>query len=389
MKQLWRAFFWCVFFVFLSLTAWRVLARPSAPQQDHNSAEGFRLALPHYKYAFPRDHGSHPQYATEWWYYTGHLKSNDDGRQFGYQLTFFRIALIPKLNHRTSQWAARDIIFAHLALTNETTGKFYFDERISRANLGLAGAQNSTSIPRVWLDDWNLQFGDNGNKQTLSASGMDKSSTAFGIELSQRALKRPVVHGVNGISQKSAGRGHASHYYSYPRLETAGTVKLDGKEYSVSGLSWFDHEFGSNQLSVEQSGWDWFSMQLDDGRELMIYQLRLKNGNLDPFSSGTLIEKDGRSKHLNLDAFRIEVLDHWSSPASNTRYPSRWKISLPNENLSLAIEPTVAGQELDTKGSTGIIYWEGSVRVLDGDNKVIGRGYVELTGYAQAFNGTF
>jgi predicted secreted hydrolase len=377
--------------------AWRVLAAPGAtlekvatPQKvAANSSEGFRLALPGYKYTFPRDHASHPEYQTEWWYYTGHLQSTH-GENFGYQLTFFRTALTPKLLDRKSKWAVRDIMFAHLALTDETNEKFYFDDRIARANLGLAGAEPGTSTPRIWLDDWDVQFNGNEQVQNLKAASQSGApSTPFSIELSQRVLKSPVIHGQNGVSQKSAGRGRASHYYSFPRLQTTGTIKLSGKEYSVRGESWFDHEFGSNQLSSEQAGWDWFSIQLDDGRELMLYQLRLENGTVDPYSSGTIVEKGGRARHLKLADFSVDVLEWWQSPRSHAKYPARWKVNLPRENLALEIEPAVADQELDTKRSTGLTYWEGSVRVLGANRELIGRGYVELTGYAQQLNATF
>ena len=368
----------------------------AAPRDSKTLSRQFKLALPGYDYSFPRDHFSHPEYQTEWWYYTGHLRSTskgNSGKTFGYQLTFFRTSLSPEETKRASKWATREVVFAHLALTDESNRKFYFTDKISRAALGLAGARSTPAAgkPDIWLDDWQMKFetgnGDaQGNNQKLRAFGSAEDNTSFGLSLSQTAQKPLAIHGENGVSQKSEGRGRASHYYSFTRLKSKGKVRIGGVEYSVSGESWFDHEFGSNQLAQNQSGWDWFSIQLDDGRELMLYQLRLKDGQIDPYSSGTLVEKNGATRHLKRDEFQIEVLDFWNSPRSKAKYPARWNLKVPSENIALQIAPTVAAQELDTKRSTRITYWEGSVRATGTQT---GKGYVELTGYAQEFNGTF
>lgn len=384
--------FLCLSFLASAVNLARVGAlQPLAPSAGTSqpAAPSFRAALPGYKYSFPRDHGAHPDFQTEWWYYTGHLRSTR-GETFGYQLTFFRTALTPRVQNRQSQWATRDVIFAHLALTDETGGKFYFSDRISRAALGLAAAQSTrdTNAPRVWIDDWTMQFkGRDGNEQSFAAFGVAQDgSTPFGLQLTQSALKPPAIHGENGVSQKSEGRGRASHYYSFTRLQTTGKIRIGAREYAVTGQSWFDHEFGSNVLTREQVGWDWFSLQLDDGRELMIFQLRLKNGGADDASSGTVVEKDGRTRHLRRDEFQIEVLENWRSPTSQAKYPSRWKVTVPGENIALQIAPTLANQELDTKRSTNVTYWEGSVRATGTQT---GKGYIELTGYDKAFDGTF
>jgi predicted secreted hydrolase len=376
--------------------AWRAAALlPTAKGAAANDKAGFHLALPGYEYSFPRDHGSHPPYQTEWWYFTGHLESVRSAKKFGYELTFFRRALIPELKNRRSKWATRDIILAHLALTDESGRRFYFSDRASRAALGLAGAQTAqlSRNPRIWLNDWNTQFFDSeGKEQHIAARGTDeRSSTPFSVQLAQRALKKPVVHGENGVSQKADGRGQASHYYSLTRIATKGKDEVAGETYQVTGESWFDHEFGSNQLAANQAGWDWFSIQLGDGRELMLYQLRLKNGAVDAHSSGTLVEKDGRSQHLRRDDFQIEVTGWWQSPHSRAKYPAGWEIRLPKQSIELRVEPTLADQELDTKHSTGITYWEGSVSVRGAQHAraLTGRGYVELTGYARQFNGVF
>lgn len=349
---------------------------------------GFRLALPGHKYSFPRDHASHPNFRTEWWYYTGHLQAGN-GRRFGYELTFFRNALILRLTGRTSKWATRDVVVAHFAVTDETTGKFYCTDRISRAAQGIAGA--ATDKPHVWLGAWDLKFfGKNGAMQTLKAEATNLPKE-IAIDLQQRALKPPVQHGTNGVSQKAAGRGRASHYYSYTRLATTGTLRVGNETFRVQGQSWFDHEFGSNQLSSDEAGWDWFSLQLDDGRELMLYHLRLKNGGSDPYSSGTLVDVGGKAQHLTLSEFSIEPLAQWHSPHTGADYPARWRVTLPGEGLQFDITPTVADQELTTRRSINITYWEGSVRIAGTarGKPMDGVGYVELTGYDKAFKNTF
>lgn len=352
-------------------------------------AENFRLALPGYKFQFPRDHASHPDFATEWWYYTGHLKSKN-GRRFGYQFTFFRFALTPQLKGRTSKWATRDVIAGHFAITDETNGKFYFCDRSARAAAGLAGADPKT--PHVWLNDWKLRH--TGNKQVFQARGNSFNSQTSGlpmsISLTQIPAKPPVIHGINGFSQKAAGIGRASHYYSFTRLLSSGTIRLGNESFAVTGESWFDKEFGSSLLAENQTGWDWFSLQLSDGRELMFFQIRLRGGGIDPYSSGTLIEKNGKSRHLRREEFQITPLAIWTSAASGGKYPSKWRISVPREKIQLNLEPTVAAQELITKRSTNVTYWEGSIRVQGtaAGRPITGRGYVELTGYQSAFNAT-
>jgi predicted secreted hydrolase len=272
---------------FAGLRAAPPLSRPAGVAvQSKAGAAAYRLALPGYKYAFPRDHASHPAFSTEWWYYTGHLRTRD-GRRFGYELTFFRQALAPQIPKRASQWATRDIIFAHFAITDEAKRKFYFTDRIARSAAGIAGA--GTKTPRIWLGDWDLRF--SGGEQTMRALGASDDSTRFGLELTQTPQKAPIIHGENGVSQKAKGRGRASHYYSFTRLSTRGTLRIGNERFQVSGQSWFDHEFGSNQLAAGQVGWDWFSLQLEDGRELMLYRMRLRGGGTDPYSSGTLVER--------------------------------------------------------------------------------------------------
>ncbi len=353
---------------------------------DAVAKPAFRPALPGYKFQFPRDHGSHPEYQTEWWYYTGHLRAAD-GHRFGYQLTFFRTALTPSTASRTSKWAVRDVIFSHFALSDIDGKRFYNTDRISRAALQLAGADRAgTKSPRVWIDNWAMRFGGrSGETQTLSAAGED-SGTPFSLSLTQRALKPPVVHGTRGVSQKSPGAGHASHYYSFTRLATRGTVRLGSEVFAVTGQSWFDHEFGSNQMTPNQTGWDWFSLQLADGRELMLYQLRLNGGKIEPLSSGTLVEKDGTTRHLKLSDFVIEPLSTWRSPHTKGVYPAKWRLKIPRRNIELEVSPLLADQELLPKRGAPFNYWEGAVEV-SGTQR--GEGYVEMTGYSAPMGGAF
>ena len=354
----------------------------------------YKLALPGYTFQFPRDHGSHPPYSTEWWYYTGHLKSSE-GREFGFQATWFRTALAPSIR-RQSKWATRDIYFAHFALTDASGKKFYFTDKIGRGNLGLSGADADKSAPRVHVGDWNLQFGmGDGKTQRIRLNGAsDQSATKgqnFGVQLDFRALQPPTIHGERGVSQKSSGVGRASHYYSFCNLDTHGKVQLNGETFTVTGRSWFDHEFGSSQLESDQMGWDWLSIQLNDGRELMLYHLRLRGNRVEPLSSGTLVERDGRTRHLKLSGFRLTPLSQ-TTVASGTRYPTSWKIEVPSLGMSLVSTPALADQELrPVRSGVNLTYWEGLISLSGTANgrAVRGMGYLEMTGYAKSFGGTF
>jgi len=349
--------------------------------------EDFKRALSGRTFSFPQDHFSHPEFKTEWWYYSGHLQSlGQDGKSFGYQLTFFRTGLAREAKHQKSKWSIQDLYFAHLAITDESRRKFGYLEKMSRGSLGEAGAfpyQASEKTFRIWIEDWSIE-GKGPGMQNHSLKAGDRN---FGIELMLAPEKSPVIHGQNGISQKAEGEGYASHYYSILRLKTEGKIFLQKEEVPVQGISWMDHEFGSTQLREYQVGWDWFSLQLDKGPELMFYQIRQKDGKIDPYSSGTIILHDGTNQHLPKKDFQIEVLKQWKSQKSGAIYPSKWKIKIPGHQIELTLSPTVKDQELVTKESTRVTYWEGSVKV-EGTyqgNPIKGMGYVELTGYAKAF----
>lgn len=342
----------------------------------------FRLALPGRSFVFPADHAAHPEFKTEWWYYTGHLQGQG-GEQFSYQLTFFRVGLLPRPPAGRSAWLAHTLYFAHLALTDITGRRFQFFERASRGALGLAGA--ATERYHVWLGDWQAFLKPDGRHR------LEARTPELSLALDLQPLKPPVIHGQNGVSQKAAGLGYASHYYSLTRLATRGELRYQGRIYQVQGRSWMDHEFSSSQLAPEQVGWDWFSLQLADGQELMLYLLRRQDGTLDPHSSGTWVEATGRSHHLPWGSFRVTTLGHWRSPKSGATYPALWRLEIPAWNADLTLQPTLADQELLTARSTQVTYWEGSVTVTGqvAGKPVTGQGYVELTGYAGSLGGRF
>ncbi len=350
---------------------------PSA-DDSHNR---FRLALPGYQYQFPRDHGSHDEFRTEWWYYTGHLETAE-GRRFGFELTFFRRGIPPDQIHtRPSRWSVDQLYLAHVAITDVSEGQFHFRDRVSRGGLGKAGAD--TTHLHVWLDQWRAESSEpSGDRQTL-----DAQADGMALSLTLAPLKPLVIHGEQGISKKGSAAGQASHYYSFTRLKTMGTLTLGTQAYKVTGTSWMDHEFGSADLSADLVGWDWFSIQLTDNRELMVYRLRRSDGSSDPASSGTLVFPDGHTQHLSASDIRLTPLDTWTSPASKATYPHRWQVSIPSLGLSLNLTPLLADQELRTSRSTQVTYWEGAVAVTGTERgqAIKGQGYVELTGYAEHF----
>jgi len=344
--------------------------------QETESKPVFRLALPGYEYHFPRDFFSHDDFRIEWWYYTGHLE-DDSGRSFGYQLTFFRVALDEKNKmNNSSQWKIDHIYFAHMTLSDIENGKFYFFERINRAGLGQAGAESDQL--KVWNEDWSLTK--KGQAHLLQAR-----EGQVGFDLYLTPSKPLVIHGKEGVSQKGETSGNASHYFTFTRIQTAGQVTLKGKTYHVKGLSWMDHEFSSNQLDQEQIGWDWFSVQLDNDTELMIYQIRKKNGAIEKNSSGTWVDANGRGMHLDLGEYSIQSDRQWVSDQSGTTYPSRWTLEVPKHGIRLEVAPEMPNQELHDLRSISTSYWEGSVKV-SGTVKgasVKGKGYVELVGYTK------
>jgi predicted secreted hydrolase len=331
---------------------------------------------------FPTDYGPHPSFQTEWWYYTGNLEAAD-GRRFGYQLTFFRRALRPpaEREERPSDWATEQIYMAHFAVTDVAGDRHQAFERFSRGAAGLAGA--SLAPYRVWLEDWSVeQRADDPGDVRMRATQAD-----IAIDLHLIDRKGPVLHGQQGYSQKGPEPGNASYYYSQTRLETTGTIQLDGTTFRVEGRSWMDHEFSTSTLAPDQVGWDWFALQFDDGSELMVFQIRRSDGSVDSRSSGTLIDADGQTHHLTQASFAVNVAETWRSPRSGATYPSRWTVRVPSIDLTLAVEPYVADQELNVS----YVYWEGAVG-FSGQRAgvpISGQGYVEMTGYAGSMQEQF
>jgi len=364
-----------VFFICLILLA--AAPYPALPADDWQKVTAPR------KWVFPQDFGAHPEYRTEWWYFTGNLK-DAAGKRYGYQLTFFRQGIRLHAPAPPNAWDIRDIYLAHFAVTDVSNGKFQAADRLSRAGPGLAGA--SREGMQVWLLNWSARM--RGPVIHLEARDTDKE-----LRLDLTPRKPPVIHGQKGFSRKGPAPGQASYYVSLTDLKTHGSLKLPGSAspFEVQGVSWFDQEFGSNQLTQEQKGWDWFSLHLSDGLDLMIYFLRLKDGSVEPASSGTLVGGDGSSRHLKLSDLAVTVLDRWKSPRSKGEYPSRWRIQVPSAKIDLTISPLLADQELQTEGSTGITYWEGAVagKGLSGGREVTCEGYAELTGYAGSLGGIF
>lgn len=368
------------------LGAGLLLARPESgdnPQviglRETPVGEDFKRVTGPEQMVFPRDFGPHPDFRTEWWYYTGNIQG-ENGRSFGYQLTFFRRALLPanQRSPRESDLAVEQVYMAHFALSDISGGRFYAFERFERGAAGLAGSV-STPTYQVWLRDWRVeQVGE--DEYALNA-------TQDGISLNLRLVDRKgiILQGKDGYSQKGPETGNASLYYSQTRLESSGTIKLGEQEVQVSGLSWLDREISTLSLSETQVGWDWFALQLDDGSELMVYVLRNKDGSAGSFSSGTLIRPDSTTIFLKNDDFQVKSSATWTSPISGGTYPAQWQVSVPGENLELHVTPLLEDQELNLSYT----YWEGAVKVSGSSagNPVRGRGYVELTGYAKLLEG--
>lgn len=335
-------------------------------------SEGFAKVLEPRLFRFPEDHGAHNDYRSEWWYFTGNLEDTN-GRRFGYQLTFFRFALASDKIESKSAWRDRQLYMAHFTVSDIEAQRFHSTERFSRTALDLAGARNDRF--QVWLHDWSAE-GINGSifPMRLKAEHDD-----FAIDLLLSTQKPVVLQGDRGFSRKSDKPGNASYYYSYTRLSTEGSVSIDGLSYPVTGYSWMDREWSTSALSEDQAGWDWFSLQLSDDTELMVYQLRLKNGGIDPHSSGALIPDRSDPVALQVDDVKIEVLNEWTSPHSKRTYPSRWRLTIPKQQLQLEVEPLLNDQELNM----AFRYWEGAARVkgTHRGQSVTGFGYVELTGY--------
>ncbi len=341
-------------------------------------AQEYVPALPGYHYEFPRDHFSHPEYQTEWWYYTGNLRAKD-GHHFGFELTFFRQGVSRTPN--PSPWYVHDLYMAHLALSDISGGHYYATERLNRAGPGIAGVNAASEL--VWNGNWQTKIGEKAHE--LRGIG-----DHFSVDLRVAPQKPPVIHGTDGVSQKAAGAGHASHYISFTRMTSAGTVELNGTTYQVDGDTWMDHEFFSDSMNGEEVGWDWLSVQLEDNTELMLYRLRHRDGSVDPYSSGTYVDSQGKALHLTLADFSMtQTGATYKGQKTGAIYPVAWSVTVPALKLQIDITTPLKDQEFVSR--FGPSYWEGAIDVTGrhGENAVRGTGYLEMTGYAQAGGALF
>lgn len=399
MKRAWIA----VVVISLLVAAWAMWPRSGRELRASLVAEaapadiaGFAQVQPGTVPQFPRDHGPHDDYQTEWWYYTGNLQS-ENGEHFGYQLTFFRRALLPpgERAERASAWATDQVYLAHFAVTDVAGGKHSAFEKLARGAGGVAGAQAEPF--RVWLEDWSVTGEGVSQASVDLATGAtsyrkppERLVAAAGdvrLDLRLTDVKGPVLQGDRGYSQKGEEATNASIYYSLTRMAATGTVTARGETFVVSGLGWMDHEYSTSALGRDQVGWDWFSIQLDNDRELMVFQLRRADGSVDGFSSGTLVAADGSTQRLGAGDFSLQPTGKWRSPRTGAEYPSGWRLDIPSAELKLTIAPRLADQEMNVSYT----YWEGAVSVNGtmSAQTVSGSGYVELTGYAGSMQGQF
>ncbi len=350
-------------------------------------SSGWIAARPDYAWSFPRDHWTHAGYRTEWWYLTGQLQSESDAtRRFGYQFTLFRVGILPERPAFASAWATGDLVMGHAAVTDLSTGSHTFSEVLLRAGpiLGefppypgekglIAWCRGPAGTDASWELRWNGVGFD---------FAMRDDAQGIAFALSTRPEKPLVFQGPNGYSRKGAAEGAASQYYSFTRLATHGSVTTGGATHPVRGVSWMDKEFGSGVLAPHQQGWDWFSLQLDDGREVMLYLLRDRQGGVD-FARGTLVGPGAETLELGPDDFEVEASRTWRSPATGAVYPARWsvRVSAADPPITLEVVPELAAQENRCRLAGGLFYWEGAVSILDDRGVGVGRGYVELTGY--------
>ncbi|MEO8216637.1 MAG: lipocalin-like domain-containing protein [Acidobacteriota bacterium] len=351
--------------------------RVQIPTSTANPQPEFEPALPGYTFAFPRDHGMHDTFKTEWWYFTGHLET--DAGRYGFELTFFRVGVSRPSSPPDTVWDLRNLALAHFAITDINGRKFRYYEKLNRFSPFTAGARAESL--NVFNEGWSVTTTADGAIRIRAAAAADA------IDFTVTSQKPPAIHGENGVSIKAEGKGYASHYYSLTRMVGSGTVIAGGKRQPCTVLAWMDHEFGSSSLRESQAGWDWFSVQLDNRTELMLYQIRRRNGQPDTTSSGSFVLVDGTVIPIRQTEFRVTPLGRWRSAESGAVYPMGWEITVAPLNLKLRLREDLQDQELLTRNSTGVTYWEGSVDASGsfGGTPVRGAGYVELTGYDKPF----
>jgi predicted secreted hydrolase len=354
-----------------------------APGARADDTAPWQRAIGPWAWQFPRDHGAHPNFKTEWWYFTGNLQDAAQ-RRFGYQLTIFRQGVQFTPAQASSKWAVRDFYFGHFTISDIHADLFHVAERVSRGALG--EAKISTDRMDVVLGPWSI-----AQKEATENYRLAARDGEMAIDFEEHPLKPLVLEGNGGLSRKADGVGEASYYYSYPRLATSGTLEVGGKEFDVTGLSWFDHEFSTSSLGPDQAGWDWFCIQLGNNEEIMLYAMRDKSGAIDPVSEGTWVKADGTSERLMPGSFAIEKKATWTSPRTGAVYPAGWRITVPSHRADLAVSPAMADQELRLTKMGALDYWEGACTVEGSvaGAPVMGNGYTELTGYAGSLQAGF
>lgn len=339
----------------------------------------YASAIGQWNWEFPRDHGAHPEFETEWWYYTGNLWA-ETGERFGFQFTIFRRALTPEGTESNSEWRTNQVYLAHFSVSDLTGNQYYHDQRFSRGGAGLAGATLDPSF-RVWLEDWEIS----GLNEDVSLQRIQAANDSVALDIMLEQAKPIVFQGEDGLSPKGDEIGNASYYYSFSRLITEGTVTIEGKSYSVSGESWMDREFSTSALADNARGWDWFAFIFDNDYELVLGQIRLEDGSKGPHYTGTIVYPDGSTYHLSPEDYVITPTDTWQSPHTGATYPSGWEmqVQVEDEIYQIMVTPVIPDQELYDENFQ---YWEGAVDI-EGD--FTGYGYAELTGYASTLQGRF
>ncbi|MFP8489244.1 lipocalin-like domain-containing protein [Gracilimonas sp. Q87] len=349
------------------------------------SNEGYLRATGPREFVFPDDHGPHPGFRTEWWYYTGNVFT-DDGRQFGYQFTIFRSQMTPPDSNASDKafsedWNTNQLYLGHFAISDIENEDHVFEERYSRGAAGLAGSQAEPH--RIWLEDWEIKRIENndGNDKNFPVSIKAEMENGTALDLNITPAKPLVLQGEDGYDPKGSEQGNASYYLAFTRMKTEGTVTKDGEVHDVNGYSWMDHEWSTSALDEEQEGWDWFSIQLSNNYEIMYYQLRNSDGSVSQFTNGSIIDPEGNKSNFNPGDVSLEVLDRWVSPHSKAEYPTQWNLRIPNHGVDLQLSTVFPDQEMDVS----VRYYEGVLKIEGEmyDERITGNGYIEMTGYGE------
>ncbi len=348
----------------LQRRAWLIAAAALAPWRHAQ-------ALPERALVFPRDHGAHPDVRTEWWYVTGQATSG--GREFGFQITFFRTR-VDGTQAMQSRFAARQLVFAHAAVTDVQGKRLWHDQRIAREGFDIA--QAATGDTQVRLRDWSLARADGAD----GAYRAQASSGEFAIDLTFAPTQAVLLQGRAGLSRKGPDARQASYYYSQPQLNTRGRIRLQGRDFDVTGLAWMDHEWSEEILHPETVGWDWIGMNLLDGSALTAFRLRRKDGSA-LWDGGSFRSPRAALYTFSPGDVQFSPQRRWTSSQTRASYPVEWIVRTPADFYT--VRALVDNQELDSRASTGAVYWEGLSDLLDSNGKRVGRGYLEMTGYAQ------